>query len=134
MCRHWAAAQVLQGLRELLDGELPNIASGAERSLQTRTPRRGTTCQMPTVLHIMPERVSAHYDAIMLEACVRFMPGLCRKFLNAADSGQKAWDVGRVPIFEAPKSVLNSAKIPIFEPKMLKLCRAKILKFRTKVE
>ena len=30
------------------------------------------SCQMPTVLHIMPKRVSAHYATIMLEACAHF--------------------------------------------------------------
>ena len=40
------------------------------------------SCLMPTVLHIMPKRVSAHYATIMLEAFAHFMPGLCRKFLK----------------------------------------------------
>ena len=40
------------------------------------------------------------------------------------------WAVGRVPIFEALKSIFNAAKMPIFGLQILKLCRAKILKFR----
>ena len=48
--------------------------------------RLWASCRMPMVLHIMPKRVSAHYAAIMLEACAHCMPLLCRKFLNAARS------------------------------------------------
>ena len=42
--------------------------------------RHWASCQMPMVLHIMPKRVSAHYAAIMLEACAHFMPDYAENF------------------------------------------------------
>ena len=47
------------------------------------------SCQMPTVLHIMPKRVSAHYSGVMLEVSRGFrhiIPALCRNFLK-----RRAW-------------------------------------------
>ena len=43
------------------------------------------SCQMPTVLHIMPKRVSAQFAAIILEAWAPFMPGSAQD-CTAADT------------------------------------------------
>ena len=45
--------------------------------------------------------------------------------LPLAPISMLCWAVGRVPIFEALKSILNAAKMPIFRPQILKLCRRK---------
>ena len=67
----------------------------------TATPSGGwVSCRIPTVLHIMPKRVLAHYATIIPKIFAHIMLALCRNFLKT----RRAWraDLAHHHHFSAP--------------------------------